>query len=440
MQPTQFKALEKHLSEFVEQFAELLGRSERRYWCKQYLTGLLLDGERKSIEPMAGRVAGGDAQAMQQFVNQSPWADETLQLSLARFMLRQRRAHRRVMVLDDTTLPKQGRSSVGVARQYCGALGKVANCQAIVTWHYTDAQTHFPLLRRLYLPQVWTTDAERMKRAGVPQECQVFREKWKLALELLDEIAPEVEPEAVVCDAGYGEIREFLGELDARGRLFVAQVPEHHSFWSADIAVIEEANRMGRPRQFPRVADPQAQPLRAKQWREQIEREGRKWRQVKLALQQPKTVKVVALRVREAVAQAWRRPGSQRWLLIERQSDGTVKYYVSNAGRRASVQQLILWAHERWKIEQGYQQLKEELGLDHFEGRSWRGLHHHVTLCFMAYCFLQLMKRGKKKSMDVAAGAALAQSGAEFDAVSEVSQLSSCATSRAVRLHLSYLT
>lgn len=440
MQPTQFKALEKHLGEFVEQFRDLLGRSERRYWCKQYLTGLLLDGERKSIEPMAGRVADGDAQAMQQFVNQSPWAHEALQLSLARFMLRQRRAHRRVMVLDDTTLPKQGKSSVGVARQYCGALGKVANCQSVVTWHYADAQSHFPLLGRLYLPQVWTTDTERLKRAGIPPACQSFREKWKLALELLDELAPEVEPEAVVCDAGYGEIREFLGELDARGHLFVAQVPEHHSFWSADIAVIEEVNRMGRPRQFPRVADPQAQPLRAKLWREQIEREGRKWRQVKLALQQPKTVKVVALRVREAVAQAWRRPGPERWLLIERQSDGTVKYYVSNAGRRASVRQMVRWAHERWKIEQGYQQLKEELGLDHFEGRSWRGLHHHLTLCFMAYCFLQLMKRGKKKSVDVAAGEAVAQSGVELDAMSGVSQLSSRATSRAVRLHLNYLT
>jgi SRSO17 transposase len=409
MQLAQFKALEKQLGDFVEQFGELLGRSERRYWCKQYLTGLLLDGERKSVEPLAGRVAGGDTQAMQQFVNQSPWAHEALQLSLARSMLRRRITRGAVLVLDDTTLPKQGRSSVGVARQYCGAVGKVANCQAVVTWHYADAQSHFPLLGQLYLPQVWVSDAERMQRAGIPPGCQSFREKWKIALELLDELTPEVEPEAVVCDAGYGEIREFLGDLDARGHVFVAQVPEHHSFWPADIAVIEEANRMGRPRRFPRVADPRAQPLRAKQWREQTEREGRQWQQVKLPLQQPKTVEVVALRVREAVAQAWRRPGAGRWLLIERQSDGTVKYYVSNAGRRASVRRMVRWAHERWKIEQGYQQLKEELGLDHFEGRSWRGLHHHLTLCFMAYCFLQLARRGKKKSMDVTAGEALAQ-------------------------------
>jgi SRSO17 transposase len=299
---------------------------------------------------------------------------------------------------------------------------------------------HFPLLGELYLPQVWTSDTGRMERAGVPAERHHFREKWKVALALLDEIEPEVEPEAVVCDAGYGEIREFLGALDARGHVFVAQIPEHHSFWPADVAVIEEANRMGRPRQFPRVADPRAQPLRAKQWREQNERAGRKWQQIKLPLQQPKTVEVIALRVREAVAQAWRRPGPERWLLIERAADGAVKYYVSKAGRRASVRRMVRWAHERWKIEQGYQQLKEELGLDHFEGRSWRGLHHHLTLCFMAYCFLQLMKRGKKKPVDVTAGEAVAQSGVELDAVPGVSLLPQRATGRAVRLNLSYLT
>ena len=170
MQLARFKALEKQLSEFVEQFRPLFGRSERRYWCMQYLTGLLLDGERKSIEPLAGRVAGGDAQAMQQFVNQSPWAHADLQLGLARSMLRRRRDQRRVMILDDTTLPKQGRSSVGVARQYCGAVGKVANCQAIVTWHYADQGLHFPVRGQLYLPQAWTADAERMRRAGVPAE------------------------------------------------------------------------------------------------------------------------------------------------------------------------------------------------------------------------------------------------------------------------------
>src|SRR5215210_22103 len=432
MQLAQFKALEQQLSNFVEEFRDLFGRAERRYRCKQYLTGLLLDGERKSIEPMADRVAGANAQALQQFVNQSPWAHAALQLGLARGMLRRRAGRRAVLVLDDTTLPKQGRSSVGVARQYCGALGKVANCQAIVTWHYADEQGHFPLLGRLYLPQVWTSDAERMQQAGVPAADRLFEEKWKIALKLLDEIAPEVETGAVVCDAGYGEVKEFLRELDGRGHLFVAQIPEHHSFWPAEVAVTTAANLMGRPRRFPQVADPQAQPLRARQWHEQIERAGRKWQTVRLALKQPKTVEVVALRVRETNTQAWRRPGAERWLLIERLGDGAVKYYVSNAGRHISVRQMILWAHERWKIEQGYQQLKEELGLDHFEGRSWRGLHHHLTLCFLAYGFLQLLWQKKKRSLHAPSASPLAQPLVQLHPVSVLSGVSSRTASAVV--------
>jgi SRSO17 transposase len=314
-------------------------------------------------------------------------------------MRRRRTGRRAVLVLDDTTLPKQGKASVGVTRQYCGALGQVPNSQAVVTWHYADEQRHFPLLGQLYLPQVWTADAARMEQTGVPTGQQLFEEKWKIALKLLDELAPEVGAEAIVCDACYGEVKEFVRELDGRGHLFIAQIPEPHSFWPADVAVTTAAHPMGRPRRFPQVADPQAQPLWARQWREQIEREERKWQKVRLALKQPKTVEVVAWRVRETNP-AWRRPGAERWLVIEQLSDGAVKYYVSNAGRHISVRQMMAWAHERWKIEQGDQQLKEELGLDHYEGRSWRGLQHHLTLCFMAYCFLQLMKRGKKACGD----------------------------------------
>jgi len=142
----ELKKIEKELGAFVEDFAPELGRSERRYWCKLYLTGLLLDGERKSIEPMAERAPGGNEQALQQFVNQSPWARESIQEKLSRRLVRCSGQATGGLVLDDTTLPKKGESSVGVARQYCGALGKVTNCQAIVTWHYCVPHAHFPLL------------------------------------------------------------------------------------------------------------------------------------------------------------------------------------------------------------------------------------------------------------------------------------------------------
>jgi SRSO17 transposase len=146
------------------------------------------------------------------------------------------------------------------------------------------------------------------------------------------------------------------------------------------------------------IADSQAQSLSAKAWQAQAEARKLRWQKITLRLQQPKRVEVARVRVRETITQAWRRPGPERWLLIERHGDGRYKYYLSNASHRTSVRTLFNWAHQRWKIEQSYQQLKEELGLDHFEGRSWRGLHHHLTLCFLAYGFLQLLRQRKKSS------------------------------------------
>jgi SRSO17 transposase len=421
----ELQAVEKQLETFVEEFAPELGRAERRYWGKQYVVGLLLDGERKSIEPLAQRVPGGNEQALQQFVNQSPWAHEPVQTKLYRRLVQRSGPGKGVLVLDDTTLPKKGTHSVGVAPQYCGALGKVANCQAIVTWHYSGARMHFPLLGELYLPQSWTTAPAKLRQAGVPSTRWQFQEKWKLALELLDQLRPELPYEAIVTDAGYGEIRPFLHALDDRQQLFVVQIPESHCFWPAMIALEEQGKPGGRPRRFPRIADPQAQPLSAKAWRQQAEAGKRRWRKITLSLQRKKTVAVVAVRVRETTTQAWRRPGPERWLLIERHRDGSYKYYLSNAPRPTAVKQMIGWAHHRWKIEQGYQQLKEELGLDHFEGRSWRGLHHHLTLCFLAYGFLQLLRQKKKLSLHAPGASPLAQPPVQLHPVSVLSGVSS---------------
>src|ERR1044072_4078352 len=192
MKISQLKSLEKQLSDFVEQFAPVLGRSERRYWCKLYLTGLLLDGDRKSIEPMATRLPGGNEQCLQQFVNQSAWHHDSIQRQLLRLLIKRFGQSPGVLALDDTSLPKKGQHSVGVARQYCGALGKVANCQSVVTWHFTNSKgAHFPLLGQIYLPESWTSDPQRMKRAGVPEEKRAFRKKWQIALQLLEEMADE---------------------------------------------------------------------------------------------------------------------------------------------------------------------------------------------------------------------------------------------------------
>lgn len=432
MKLTELRAVEKQLSAVVEEFASELGRTERRHWGKQYVIGLLLDGERKSIAPLAQRVPGGNEQALQQFVNQSPWAHEPVQTKLYRRLVQRSGPGKGVLVLDDTSLPKKGQHSVGVAPQYCGALGKVANCQAIVTWHYSGARMHFPILGELYLPQSWTAAPAKLRRAGVPSTKWQFQEKWKLALELLDQFRTELQYEAIVTDAGYGEIRPFLHALDQRQQLFVAQVPESHCFWPATVALEEQGKPGGRPRRFPMIADPHAQPLSAKAWRQQAEAGKLRWQKIPLGLQRKKTVAVAAVRVRETTTQAWRRPGPERWLLIERHRDGSYKYYLSNAPRQTAVKQIIGWAHHRWKIEQGYQQLKEELGLDHFEGRSWRGLHHHLTLCFLAYGFLHLLRQKKKRSLDAARPASLAQPPLQLYPVSPVSGVSSCTANSAL--------
>jgi len=284
---------------------------------------------------------------------------------------------------------------------------------------------HFPLLGELYLPQAWTADRQRLRQAGVPSTKWEFQEKWKLALELLDQFRAEVSYEAIVMDAGYGEIRPFLHALDEREQLFVAQIPESHCFWPATIALETRAKPGGRSRRFPMIADPCAQPLSAKAWRERADAGKLRWQKVTLPWQRKKTVAVAAVRVRETISQAWRRPGPERGLFIERHRDGTCQYYLSNVPVQTSVKQLLGWAHQRWKIEQGYQQLKEELGLDHFEGRSWRGLHHHLTLCFLAYGFLQLLRQKKKRPVDAAGSPPLAQPLVQLHPVSVLSGIPS---------------
>lgn len=407
----QLRSVQKRLEEFVGAFRPILGRSERRHWCTMYLCGLMLDGERKSIEPVSKRLPGGNDQALQQFVNQSPWNHTLVMEKLADEIMTKLQPSKGILILDDTSLPKKGEHSVGVARQYCGALGKVANCQSIVSWQYYGSGIHFPVTGELYLPREWTDDVPRMKKAGVPPERMKFVEKWKLALVLLDAIRGKMGHEVLVFDAGYGEIRPFLAELDNRKEPFIGQIPESHSFWPENIGVVTSSLDMGRPRIYPKVADKNAKPLTAKQWGERLLKDGVGWEDVVLPLKKKRRVKVVAIRVREVNARAYYRPGPIRWLVIERLSDGSHKYYVSSLPEDTPLKQIVVWAHQRWVVEQGYQQLKEELGLDHFEGRSWTGLHHHLALCFMAYCFLLLLGRGHQKKLrtDSSSGAKVAE-------------------------------
>ena len=196
--------ISSQLFDFIAQFHKDFGRSERRHWCKVYLSGLILDGDRKSIEPLAKRVKGGNTQALQQFVNQSPWDSNKLMSSLREFTQSQFKEKLNILILDDTSLPKHGNYSVGVAHQYCGVFGKLANCQSIVTWHGCSSKHHIPLSARLYLPESWTSNKSKLDRGKVPEEYRFFKEKWKIALNLLDEMQTDTSRQVLLFDSGYG--------------------------------------------------------------------------------------------------------------------------------------------------------------------------------------------------------------------------------------------
>lgn len=408
MKAAELDRVSDKLTGFVGEFDHVFGWKKRSHYCSVYLSGLILDGERKSVEPMAQRIEGADDQALQQFVSQSPWDGFALQTALRRSMVKRFRIASAIYVLDDTSLPKKGENSVGVARQYCGALGKIANCQSLVSLQAVSKRVHFPLAARLYLPEVWTNDVGRMKRAGVPAEQQAFQEKWRIALDLLDECRQDCEIELFLFDAGYGSNRLLLADLDQRSVNFIGQIRCDDKFWDADMTLDEPKGGprgRGRPRHHVQPTDRSTKPFSAKEWADQAFSKPSNVRRVRIAHQKPVAVEIVARRVLEVVSRPPQRVGPERWLVVERLRDGTYKYYVSNLGPDVSPKKIIRLAHERWKVEQGYQQLKEELGLDHFEGRSWQGLHHHIALCFMAYDFLQIIVRSKGRGKKGAAAA-----------------------------------
>jgi SRSO17 transposase len=390
----------ERLREYAGLFAEDFPQSKPARWARVYLQGLLLDGERKSIEPLSRRVTLPDGltsadpeQALQQFVNQSPWDQ--------RAVLRRYRTHlattfaspEGIFLFDDVSFPKQGTHSVGVQRQYCGALGKKANCQVAVSVHYVSPRGHYPLDLQLYLPDSWLTDTTRLDRAGVPQDQRRERTKPEIALELLDRVRAEGLPgRAVVADAGYGVSGAFREGLETRGLVYiVGATGELVVFTRQPQWVTPTRPARGRPATRSRLAAGNPQPVPLSTVAARVLRHKVTWREGTKG----------KLSGRFAWVRVWPGHGwatgdcadaASVWLLIEEQADGTLKFALSNlpagTSRLAAVR---LWK-SRWPVEQGYQQLKEELGLDHFEGRSWRGFHHHATLSLLAYGFLLLEK------------------------------------------------
>ncbi len=389
---------EQELQRWLEPFLARLRRQAQRHWAPFYLKGLILPGERKSVEPMAARIAPGDTQQLHHFVSTSPWATAPVEDELVKAADRLVGGPDAVLVVDDTALVKQGRHSVGVKRQYCGQLGKRANCQALVSLTLARAEVPVCVGLRLFLPEGWCADAQRRARALVPEETS-YRPKWRIALDEIDRVlASGARFGCVLADAEYGKAAEFRAGLNERRLAFAVGILPTQKVYPAGVTLAwPERQPTGRPRKHPvpsvasvaaaELIEARPEAFRTLSWR--------------IGTKGPLKAAFAAIRVRVAdgsvMARGQHLPGEQVWLVGEHRANGERKYYVANHPADTPLEVLAALIKSRWICEQMHQQLKDELGLDHFEGRSWRGLHHHVLLCQLAFAFLQHLRLGGKK-------------------------------------------
>ena len=383
----------------MEGLAKAAGHADRHTPLKNYCTGLLLPGERKSVEPMASHLAPDNVRRMHQslhhLVADAPWNDQEMLEEVWQQVLPAMQKHGPVVawIIDDTGFPKQGKHSVGVARQYCGPLGKSDNCQVAVSLSVSTWNSSLPIAWRLYLPEEWRQDAEHRQQAGVPKEVG-FQTKPEIALEQIRQAMERQVPVGVIlADAGYGKGTQFRTALTQFGLDYIVGIESNTTVWEPGQQPLPaRARKPGRgatPKRLRRA--PGHQPLAVKQlaiglppsaWK------GIGWRQGSQGMLRSR---FAAVRVRPAHRDEKRtEPRSEEWLLIEwpkKESEPT-KYWLSTLPEKTSLKSLVKMAKHRWIIERDYEELKQQLGLGHYEGRGWRGFHHHASLCIAAYGFL----------------------------------------------------
>jgi SRSO17 transposase len=375
------------LEAWLAPFLEVMGRKTRRSWAPLYLRGLLGPGERKSLQPMATRLGLLGHDQLQHFIASPAWNDAPLWTALVREADRLVGGSDAVVVIDDTALPKKGELSVGVARQYCGQLGKKANCQSLVSLTLARGEVPVPVALRLFLPEEWTRDPVRCARTGVPEAEMEPRSKGEVALVELDRVRTAgVRFGTVLADAGYGASAAFRQSLSARGLLWAVGIPRNQKVYRAAVQLVPPQGRGRRlvPDEEPRTAE---EVLAGLTWRRVTWRHGTKG-----AL----AARFAALRIRVGDGPVWGNnrhlPGDEVWLVGEWRSSGERKYHLSNLPAGTSLRALAATIKARWVCEQAHQQLKQELGLGHFEGRSWTGLHRHALMSCIAFAFLQHLR------------------------------------------------
>jgi len=384
---SQAERWEAAFDRWLAPFWAALPRCTHRYWAPRYVEGLFSASERKSVERLADQVAIGHYDSLHHFLTTTAWAAAPLLRVLAEQAQQMLGGPEAVLIIDDTSLLKQGRHSVGVTRQYAGAAGKSANCQTLVSLTLAHREVPVPLALRLFLPESWARDRRRCRAAGIPPAQCAHRPKWQLALEELDRVrAAGVTFGLVLADAAYGACGEFRAGLSARGLTWAVGIPGTLQTYPPTVRLTwrrRNGGRRTRPRALtaPRLVRDVAPELA---WRRVTWRRGTKG---ELRAQ------FAARRVRIGdglpLNTGWKVPGAEVWLVGERRANGDERYYLTNLPAAATLRELAQAIKARWVCEQVHQQMKEELGLDHFEGRSWTGLHHHVLLTMIAFAFLQ---------------------------------------------------
>ena len=378
-------------SAFVDGLISVIGHAARAKPLRDYCTGLMMPCDRKSVEPMAAMTApdrtAAQHQSLLHFVGQGDWSDQQVLAKVREMVLPDIERHGPIeaWIIDDTGFPKKGRHSVGVARQYCGQLGKQDNCQVAVSLSLANHHASLPVAYRLYLPKEWATDRQRRRKAGVPKEV-TFKTKPAIALDHLRFACAAGLPRGVVLmDAGYGTDTALRENITALGLSYVAGIQPQTSVWAAGPGPRPPKtwSGSGRPPKLLR-RDSKHRPISVKKlaiglpahaWRKITWREGTAERL---------SSRFARIRVRPAHRDYWlaeNRP--EEWLLVEwpEGEQAPTKYWFSTLSATIGFRELVDIAKLRWRIERDYHELKQEVGLGHFEGRSWRGFHHHATLC-----------------------------------------------------------
>jgi len=401
----------EELGRFLKPFLARLGHKARRQMCPLYVSGLIGPGDRKSIQPMAERLALGEYDQLHHFIADGVWDAAPVETELLVQADRLIGGSDAVLVVDDTAIPKKGTHSVGVAPQYCSALGKTANCQTLVSLTLARGEVPVMLALRLFLPESWTSKRARLERAGVPTEYRTARTKLEMALAEIDRIiAAGVRFGCVLADAGYGMSAPFRQGLTARKLAWAVGIPRHLKVYPADVQMIRPVTPRGRPRQrIPDTLSVAVQDMLATaKWQNISWRTGTKGKlRARFAAVRVRVADGSPQRIKDKTYQHV--PGEQAWLIGEHRASGEKKYYLANLPANTDLRTLAATIKARWVCEQAHQQLKEELGLDHFEGRSWQGLHRHALMTMIAYAFLQYRRlataRRKKKNQRPTASA-----------------------------------